>query len=241
MGIHKQEEKFLKKLEEHFEMYGELDKLCKDGLCYNGELYNNDWNTRSGNEEELWSKSNRRVLFLMKDPNSNPGEDYREWGWASFRHSTFKIMFAWLKGLSLVTAKKYPSLEEAYQQYDVQYPLAIVNIKKASGGSSVSNNKVWEYAKRDSLLLKEQVREILHPNIIVCTGESGTVLAVAKTFIYDDIEFEKVNEWCYYNAEKNILLIDSWHPAAIISLEQKYDNMMKNVQDFISKHPKLFK
>ncbi|MGL5276635.1 hypothetical protein [Myroides sp.] len=240
MSIHDKEDILYKEFIEHFKSYSEEDSLCFDGLCYNGELYNEDRNCKKGNEEELWERSKRRILFLMKDPNNNPGQDYREWGWSSFTHSTFKIMFAWLKGLSTITKTDYLVLEQAYQKYDTAYPLAILNIKKASGLSNVTNIKIWEYAERDHVLLRKQIRDILQPNIIVCGGGSGTVIEVAKTFVYNDLDFIQVNSWCYYNSENNILLIDSWHPTARLSHSQKYDNMMKHVQEFMNLYPNAF-
>ena len=48
----------------------------------------------------------------------------------------------------------------------------------------------------------------------------------------------KINNWCFYCKEKNILLIDSWHPGARKSQEEKIDEMMLNVNEFmVSEHP----
>ena len=113
--------------------------------------------------------------------------------------------------------------------------MTIVNIKKASGINRVSNDELWEYAYQDAKLIREQVVTILKPNIIVCGGGSSTILNIAKQIIYQDTFFVKINDWCYYSKEKDLLLIDSWHPKAIISLEDKYDKMMIAVRDFISK------
>ena len=46
------------------------------------------------------------------------------------------------------------------------------------------------------------------------------------------------DNWCFYCKEKNILLIDSWHPGARKSQEEKIDEMMLNVNEFmVSEHP----
>lgn len=61
---------------------------------------------------------------------------------------------------------------------------------------------------------------------------------IAKKFIYPKLSFKKINNWCFYCKEKNILLIDSWHPGARKSQEEKIDEMMLNVNEFmVSEHP----
>ena len=216
------------------------EKIVIDGLCHNGVLYNESRNSYSGNEEELWATAKRKILFLMKDPNSNPGEDYREWHWREITAKFFKVIFNWLQGLSEITPDYIPLLEnDSYldpaNQVVLKYPLAIVNVKKISGSSSVLNNTLYDYAKRDAPFLRRQVRDILQHNIVVCGGGSGSVLNIAKQYIYPDLTFKPINNWCFFSEEQDLLLINSWHPSAIISDTQKIDDMMRNVADFINK------
>ena len=151
-----------------------------DGLCYNGTLYNESRNSYSGNEEELWATAKRKILFLMKDPNSNPWEDYREWPWREITAKFFKVIFNWLQGLSEITPDYLPLLDNASyldpaNQVVLKYPLAIVNVKKISGSASVLNDTLYDYDKRDAPFLKRQVRDILQPNIVVCGGGSNSI------------------------------------------------------------------
>lgn len=181
-----------------------------------------------------------RFFFLMKDPNSNPGEDYREWHWREITAKFFKVIFNWLQGLSEITPDYIPLLEnDSYldpaNQVVLKYPLAIVNVIKISGSSSVLNNTLYDYAKRDAPFLRRQVRDILQPNIVVCGGGNGSVLDIAKQYIYPDLTFKPINNWCFFSEEQDLLLINSWHPAARISDAQKIDDMMRNVADFINK------
>ena len=211
-----------------------------DGLCYNGTLYNESRNSYSGNEEELWATAKRKILFLMKDPNSNPGEDYREWPWREITAKFFKVIFNWLQGLSEITPDYLPLLDNASyldpaNQVVLKYPLAIVNVKKISGSASVLNDTLYDYAKRDAPFLKRQVRDILRPNIVVCGGGSNSILNIAQQYIYPDLQFKSINSWCYFSEEQDLLLINSWHPSARLPDTQKIDNMMRNVADFISK------
>lgn len=239
MSLHEQEDLLFKEWIDNYP--SDIRKnIVIDGLCYNGVLCNKSRNSYSGNEEELWAAAKRKILFLMKDPNSNPGEDYREWPWRGITAKFFKVIFNWLQGLSEITSNYIPLLEnnsylDPANQVVLKYPLAIVNVKKISGSSYVLNDTLYNYAKKDASFLKRQVRDILQPNIIVCGGGNGSVLNIAKQYIYSDLEFESINNWCYFSKDKDLLLIDSWHPAARISDKQKIDDMMCNVADFISK------
>jgi hypothetical protein len=214
----------------------EQECFCFDGLCYNGEIFNKGYNAKPGDEEKKWEQATRKVLFLMKDTNGNPGEDYRKWPWRTIRHPFFNTIFYWLEGLSETTKDTlftYDDLSDDPAYIIDKYPLAIVNVKKMSGGSSVSNDSLCESAKRDGEFLKEQVASILKPNIVVCGGGSGTVLQIAEDIIYPNLKFEKINEWCYYCSTYDILLIDSYHPGARVSNQQKFDDMFLSFQKFL--------
>lgn len=105
--------------------------------------------------------------------------------------------------------------------------------QKISGTSFVSNKTLYEYANRDKAFLQEQIRGILHPNIIVCGGGKGTVLNIAKNIIYEDESFREINYFCHYSRKLNILLIDSFHPSARINSYWKIEDMMLKVHEFI--------
>lgn len=91
MTIHEQENILL---EEWWNSYpaNERDNFVMDGLCYNGPLNERGTNSFSGNEEKLWVNTKRKIVFLMKDPNGNPGEDYRNWHWRAITAKFFKVI-----------------------------------------------------------------------------------------------------------------------------------------------------
>ena len=89
----------------------ERKAFCFDGLCYNGEIYNDGKNAHQGNEEKLWNNTDRRILFLMKDTNNNSDSDYREWHWRNINHNFFNCIFKWLEGLSRISKDFIPTME----------------------------------------------------------------------------------------------------------------------------------
>ena len=240
-SIHEQENDLYK---EWLSSYSEEEQkhFCRDGLC----TTNTDWSY--GKEEVLWANAKRRIVFLMKETNKNPDQDYREWQWSTTSYPTFNIIFKWLQGLSTVSETFCPSRNNDGDYYDEpnkvigKYPLAIVNVKKISGEAQAYTQAIKDYAERDKVFLRKQVAEILKPNIVVCCGyaesDKSFMTKIAENYIYPDLSFDKINDWCFYCKEKNLLLIDSYHPGARIALQIKIDEMMKNVQDFIKhEHP----
>jgi hypothetical protein len=212
-------------------------------FCYDGLIYYRDPNCKDEYAEVIkWEHAKRKVLFLLKDTNDNPNCDYRE----SVFYDTEErplyrmnvVLLKWLWSLNEVTTSHLPVFDKTRKEYiqsAQRYPMAIVNIKKVSGNPSIYNATICEYYKRDRSFLKEQLREILKPTMIVCGGGSGTILEIAKNYIYDDMDFIQYNDWCYYCKESKLLLIDSYHPSARCSNELKFDRMIENVQDMLKK------
>lgn len=242
--IYSSEESLLEKLRQTYpQEYRE--SMVDDGLCWAAisnelpDVNNNNW------PECLWTESKRRVLFLLKEPNGNEGDDYKDWDWSEGSGSFGNVLAYWLDGLMTTTKDYYPTYYDISSRKEIfkKYPLAIVNSKKIAGGSSAKWKTIWEYAERDKVFLRTQIRDILKPNIIVCGGSNDTenefrkVLSIALEYIFPDIreDFKKINNWCYYNSEKDILLIDSYHPSLIMDEQDKIEGLVNGFHDFILK------
>jgi len=250
MNYNKEIDKILDEWDSESQKNG-YKKFCRDGLMYKGEIWSffsekegkKFWGRKNGNEDELWEKSNKKIMFLMKDTNGNPNQDYREWLGRQHKsiitHKFFKNIALWLLGLHSIRNDGYyipfeKAIEpEFYSKAFDDIPFAIVNCKKESGGSQISDTILWHYCEQFGHFLKKQV-ETLQPNIIVCGGGTySTVLRIAKKIIYPELVFEKINNWIYYNKKNDIVLINSYHPSARISYEQAYKGMMSSYSEFI--------
>lgn len=219
------------------------DRIVDDGLCWVAisnkmpDKLNRNW------PECLWTESKRRVLFLLKEPNGNEGEDYKDWDWSEGSEIFGNVLAYWLEGIMTTRIDYCPKYSEISSRKDIlkKYPLAIVNSKKIAGGSSANWNTIWAYAERDKLFLRTQIRDILKPNIIVCGGSNDAedkyrkVLSIALDYVFQDFKegFRKINNWCYYNSEAEILLIDSYHPSLIMNEQEKIEGLIKGFYDFI--------
>jgi hypothetical protein len=222
-----------------------------DGIMHKGESTRSKsgyWSRERANEDQLWHNAPRRILFLMKEPNGNPGEDIREWNGIG-RHGTkiggnfFTNLSIWLYGLSSIELDgKYPSFSKAneYRTWSTAFenlPLAIVNVKKESGGSTVSNDVLLDYNTKENGKNAKYLRkelEILKPRIIVCGGGSGTILWIVKNLAYRGVQFAKINPRIHFNEGRGLVLIDSYHPSAwTIESKEMYEEIMKSFKDFL--------
>ena len=226
--------------------------FCRDGLMFRGEnwkeqgddgkLYDGKY---SGNEETMWANVPKRILFLLKDSNKNPGYDNREFypGVKGSLNTHYRNLAYWLFGLlAFDETKDAPAFEslnlwdEVYSVFDTK-PFAIVNCKKESGGSYVSNENLQEHINRYADFIKEEIA-ILNPDIIVCGGGSSLI----KKFVADNVyrNLEKINNWIYFDKFNNKVVIDSYHPSYWqISGGSKtiYTKMMNAYKEFLEKHP----
>lgn len=217
----------------------------RNNFCYDGLIYRRDPNCKDDEYAEVkkWECAKRKVLFLLKDTNDFPNDD-GDYRWSYFydteelrTYKTFVVLLKWLWALSEVTPENCPKFNKTREEYisaAQKYPMAIVNVKKIVGGSSVNNKTLWDFYEKDKKFIKEQICDLLKPNIIVCGGGGGAILEMAMR-LYEDLSFEKYNDWCYYCPTSGITLIDSYHPSYRCSDNLKFDKMIENVQDMLKK------
>ena len=244
--IYKKENEIFEKIKNELSQ-DEREKFVRDGLCWAdiccGEELPDDVFTEN---ENLYLQQRPRIVFLLKESNDNAGEDYRDWHWAERKGCmTFKNSIAlWYEGLLSTTATHLPTLEDLRQGREIftEHPCAIVNAKKTSGKSRSDWNEISQFAEAHAQLLREQLN-LYEPDIIVCCGSTDKeqneqrMLNIAKRYLYPEFNFDKINNFCHYCSEKELLLIDSYHPSYHYCDEWKFDKMFECYHKFLQKHP----
>lgn len=231
--------------------------FCGDGLMYRGKKWETEdggktyYGKSRGNENTLWFNAEKRVLFLLKDTNNNPNHDMREFSPGGNDRSIafhYKNIAYWFFGLLSFQEnkvapefKKLDFWKDVFPLFDTQ-PYAIVNCKKESGGSNLSNVTLKEHMELYVDFIKEEI-EILDPDIIVCGGGQSAIKNFVKEHVYTDIEkISNNNNWIYYSKKSNKVVIDSYHPSYWgASQEEIYTRMMNAYKEFLSKHPHFLK
>lgn len=192
----------------------QLDLLCQehfgmtpyvaDGIFY-------------GSAEKEWEKEAcLRILFVMKQPNSNDllGEDYRGYNLDTMLgNQNWEQLLARLFGITHTTASGYPSYEEAVQQKSLievfnTQPFAVINLNKQDGSGTTDTESLKAYAHKNADFIRKQI-DLLRPNIIVCCG-SGVFDAVNEAM---GNTAPGSGNWTKYDNTHDILYFDTYHPG----------------------------
>lgn len=248
-------EKILSKWEQISEARGD-GSVSPDGVYYKGDYHKweSDGKTYSernrGNEDEQWNTAKRRVLFVSKDSNEEDNaydmrccdltHDFN--GNLRFKWRFVKNMLRINAGLQSVSSKSFipysdiNNIEVVDKIWD-ESAVARINVKKHSGGSSLSNAALKQVLSENSPYaeLIEGQLNLLDANIIVCCGGRGILKDFVINHCYSDAV--KENWWVYYSPNHNVWIIDSFHmnPRNATTDEGLYTDMMKNFQEALIK------
>jgi hypothetical protein len=205
--------------------------FCRDGLMYK---YGRDKNY----VDELWGKSQKRIMFLLKDPKEESG-DSREW---LYYESNRQLQAQFIRKLAcllygLSTAKNGKTVdfsaitnEQIVSCFD-ETPFAFVESKKQAGTTTIKDKELDKYINRYKEYLTEEIN-ILNPNIIVCCG--GPQYHFALTDLCKNAEI--IDKNIHFHKESNTLLIYSYHPSARTSYESFYNEVMRQYEQFLAKY-----
>ena len=192
----------------------QLDKLCLEHFGNRKYVADGIFHESA---ESRWEMEKPKVLFVMKQPNSNNllGEDYRTYELHDvlLGNQNWEQLFARLYGIIHTTAQGYPSYKEATRQESMieaftQHAFAMINIDKEHGFGTTDTAELKRYAQENASFIRRQI-EILAPDIIVCCGQgvfdivNGIMQPAAPTS----------SNWTKYNKVLGILYFDTYHPG----------------------------
>ena len=211
---------------------GEEKAFCEDGLMYK---YGHDKNY----VDELWDKSKKRILFLLKDPIEDSG-DSRLWlnepENQQLRPIIMKKLAYILYGLSTVKDGQVTDFwdithEQLVKSFN-EIPFAYVESKKQAGETEIADNELDKYINRYREYLIEEIN-ILNPDIVVCFG--GPQHHFAVNDLYKDAEI--INKNIHIDQKTNTLIIFSYHPSKVSTYENFYNGIMYHYGKFLAKYP----
>jgi len=209
------------------------------------------------NEKKYWEKV-PRIVFLLKDPygdfveiaplsrenKDGYGPDgSSHWFWRNLRSWQYVIE---KKVEQVLESKDNKIVSTGLKQKEVEKimetPLTgvgFVNIKKLIGESSIEWPILYYFAKKDSSLLKKELK-LLKPNIIFCCGyQESPHYSNYECLKIIDPTFRKATQLSNSVYERNgILVIDWWHPSSRNTNDIKWDQLI--LEDHFC-HPKVLK
>lgn len=163
--------------------------------------------------EEAYSKSKIKILYLLKEVNGGENWDLCEFIASGARAQTWNNITRWTMGIQNLDKdfhwKDMENISEN-QRKDILKSICAVNVKKTSGGHTADSKKLEEAAKEDSVLLRRQLA-IYEPEIIVCCGTD---------WLYFDYIYNYKPEWkmtshgIWYVRDEEKIIISYSHPEA---------------------------
>lgn len=122
--------------------------------------------------EELFEKTNPKILFITKEPN-NPEQsegDFREWWRKEVRLTFSKRIAEWSFGI----LNDFPVYDIVNRSTDKRLnaiqKIAFMNVKKTGGKGQSNNEKIREEIRNNFKFIHDEIR-IISPDIII-TGLS---------------------------------------------------------------------
>ncbi len=214
-----------------FEEWINLDPIFKKGFIRDGIV-----------NEDIYSKSNLKLLFVLKEANDPNGKgfDYREFlsgneekGYVAYRYSV--RIYEWAKGIY----EQFPSYRSISHtnsdQLEVLKKVSFMNVSKIGGAGNT------DYKNFDSLvdLQKDFIRreiDIIAPNIVIsCVGKKEYWEKV-----YKEIQWETLDSNFQVFFKNNCAYIHFPHPSSRSRPEMFYYSLKEifsdvNIQGFLEK------
>lgn len=160
---------------------------------------------------EIWFDQPVRPLFLLKEAYGGDA-DWDLTGWllgAGTGSRMWKRVARWTRGLLDTTTESVAPYSETGDAEAALRHIAVVNVKKSSGGKASDLTELRAYGEFDRERLMEQL-VLCDPTVIVC-GYTGFALDIIGGTVR-----EPGNPELFYTmilSGHPVLVLDYWHPA----------------------------
>ena len=273
---YKELEELFKEWEKAYNEQGKGHLFCKDGLMRIPEKTDEEI-------EKLWDEAPRRIVFMVKDSPDGGNDDVRNWlinpsnpklgeqtrnlkggrvGRSGFIPNIAKMFYGLLnlrkdnrEDIGFQNIEKKENIAKVKDTW-VKKPFAIVEAKKAAGGSSVHHPHVVGALTDDEEFLRKEL-DILQPNIIVCCDPAGSQFdfVTQKYMKSEPIRIEYKDEYkdknnrtididccLYYYPKEKVVVIKSYHPTNLGKKGGKrtiYERVMRPFHKLMKDYPDI--
>ena len=164
-------------------------------------------------DEEAYTKSKIKILYLLKEVNGGENWDLCEFIAGGARAQTWNNITRWTMGLqNLDKDIPWNDMENITenQRKEILKSVCVVNVKKTSGGHTADSKKLEEAAEEDSAFLRKQLA-IYEPEVIICCGTDWLYF----DYIYNyKPKWEMTSRGIWYVRDEEKIIISYSHPEA---------------------------
>lgn len=193
------------------------------------------------NETEYLA-SKIKILFILKEVNSENGFNLKEFLQKGGRSQTWNNISRWIFGIRNIEKEiKWRDLNDDYftteRRKELLSSICVMNLKKSSGGHTTDNKELALVASQDTDYLNRQFQlyynsEKSRPDFIICGGTS------TSNNFNKLINIENKSDWkttsrgvYYYEFDKGKYFIEYAHPEARVSNNLLYYGLIDAIKE----------
>tara|TARA_Y100000766_G_scaffold262425_1_gene253640 strand:+ start:131 stop:766 length:636 start_codon:yes stop_codon:yes gene_type:complete len=177
-----------------------------------------------------YNRSSVKILFILKEVNGWPNGDLRELLNRAEKWRTWNNISRWNYGVqSYFKTGKFDFKNKITKKdrKEILKNIAVINLKKASGGSSSNMGEIRQHALEDKELLKEQVN-LYTPDLVICCG-TGNI--IPQLNLFEKSKYTKSSEGVVYSNNSNPLIINYLHPQCMKGKRELFDTLMNCIKE----------
>ena len=178
-------------------------------------------------DEDSFGRARRRVLFILRETNdfwtSNEFRgDLREFLRETLKWQLWHTLGRWAFGI-LNDFPDYPECNDRRKIHDAICQVAVMNLKKITGGKESDLEEINETAHRDKEFIRREV-DFIDPEVVVACGTRGHLVWL---FSLDDLPRRDELSLSYSGeGNKKRLFLFTRHPVRAHN-EKTYNDLKK--------------
>ena len=200
----------------HFEGVNNMEKLANlfEEWRLSRDEYQNNFAPDGIINEIEWEATNPKIMLMLKetnDYNDDVCKLVRE-VWEGTKYPIWNNIARWTYGISNIRDGYYPAFVEANRPENMKksvMKIAIMNLKKTTGGGSSDMEIIQEYALRDKSFISREL-ELIKPKVVIC----GSTFDIVKKIFGSENFHEVEGSDGYLFRFGEIVFINYWHPAS---------------------------
>ncbi|MDO4701256.1 MAG: hypothetical protein Q4A47_01385 [Erysipelotrichaceae bacterium] len=209
-------------------------------------------------DEASFLKAEKKILFLLKEVNGGDGWDLRNFVNKNCREDdndnkpriqTWDNVYRWTRAIlesNSICWKDVENVEREQHREEILKKIAVMNVKKTSGGSSADGTELKKATKANKEVLRKQI-ELYDADYIVCgyTHEYFDMLDYlteedkkTKGYVYfpEAVGDRKDLYSSYFiKKDKKQAIVYVYHPQSYINHQDLFDVLLKTVKEIEEK------
>lgn len=192
-------------------------------------------------EEESYLVSNPKLMFLLKEVNSEEGFDLTEFLRVGARTQTWDNISRWIFGIRNIDREipwyEIEAIKNKERRKDLLKSTSFINIKKSPGGHTTNNGDLWKIANEDKVFLQRQINIYLKsvetcPKYVIACG------TITGNYFSALVGLENASDWEYttrgipfYRFGNGSVFIRYAHPEARIPDNLLYYGLVDAIKE----------